>query len=77
MFFVLLFCAGCSGSIKKPNNVNSLENITLSSIDVIVTEVVQKDLGADPVFNAETLQKNIENQLNKASLIDANSRLAT
>lgn len=70
----LIFVAGCSGSIKKTDNINNIENTTLSSIEIIVTEDAQKELTADSVFSAEILKQTIETQLQKASLTDPNSQ---
>ena len=74
ILLALIFVAGCSGNIKKTNNINSIENTTLSSIDVIVTGEVQKELGVNSVFDAATLKQEIETKLQKASLMDINSQ---
>ena len=74
ILLALIFVAGCGGNIKKTNNINSIENTTLSSIDVIVTGEVKKELGVNSVFNAATLKQEIETKLQKASLKDINSQ---
>ncbi len=74
IFLALILITGCSGNIKRTNNINIVKNITLSSLDVSESSKVQKELGVGSVFNIVTLHNTIETRFQKAGLKDINSQ---